>query len=219
MIGLPMGLFTKSIRWRLQLWLAFLLVAILSGFGITAYQLHRTNHFNQLDQELERRVAALGGALRGRVPFEPHGGRPPFGGRPGRPPFDEEMGRSPGRPGGSDFPGPRGFAESWGGPRELRLPPPILSLFDEAETNAFYFVIWSRDGTRLKASTNAPAQIPLPDRQDPSTATHTRMRDAFRECFYFSTPGECVLAGHSIATDLKELNRFALWLITAASAV
>ena len=52
-------MFTNSIRWRLQLWLAFLLVCVLSGFGITAYQLHRTNRLSQLDEDLRRRVAAI----------------------------------------------------------------------------------------------------------------------------------------------------------------
>jgi len=28
-------MFFKSISWRLQLWLAFLLVCVLSGFGVT----------------------------------------------------------------------------------------------------------------------------------------------------------------------------------------
>jgi len=36
-----MAIFTKSIRWRLLFWLGFLLACILSGFGVTAYQLHR----------------------------------------------------------------------------------------------------------------------------------------------------------------------------------
>ena len=52
-------MFTKSIRWRLQMWLAFLLVGILSGFGITAYQLHSTNRLSQIEEEFLRRVAAL----------------------------------------------------------------------------------------------------------------------------------------------------------------
>ena len=54
----------QSIRWRFALWLAFLLACVLTGFGFTAYQLHRTNRFDQLDDELERRVNALSTALR-----------------------------------------------------------------------------------------------------------------------------------------------------------
>ena len=36
-------MFTHSIRWRLQLWLAFLLLCVLSGFGVAVYQLQRAN--------------------------------------------------------------------------------------------------------------------------------------------------------------------------------
>src|SRR6476660_10420366 len=58
----------KSIRWRLQLWLAFLLVCLLSGFGFTVYQLQRVSQVKQLDEELERRVAVISGAIRGGAP-------------------------------------------------------------------------------------------------------------------------------------------------------
>ena len=52
-------LFIKSIRVRLLLWLAFLLACVLTGFGVTAYQLHRINLFESIDEELESRVAIL----------------------------------------------------------------------------------------------------------------------------------------------------------------
>src|SRR5271156_3010934 len=55
---------TKSIRGRLLLWLAFLMTCILTGFGVTAYQLHYTNQFDQLDDELKHRVAVLSVSLR-----------------------------------------------------------------------------------------------------------------------------------------------------------
>jgi hypothetical protein len=58
----------KSIRWRLQLWLAFLLVCLLSGFGVTVYQLQRVSQVRQLDEELERRVAVISAAIRGNPP-------------------------------------------------------------------------------------------------------------------------------------------------------
>lgn len=53
-----------SLRWRLQLWLAFLLICVLAGFGVTVYQLQRVNRFDQIDRELEARVSALTGAVR-----------------------------------------------------------------------------------------------------------------------------------------------------------
>jgi len=56
--------FPRSLRWRLQLWMAFLLLCVLTGFGAAVYQLQRVNRFNQIDGELETRISALTGALR-----------------------------------------------------------------------------------------------------------------------------------------------------------
>ena len=228
-----MTMFTHSIRWRLQLWLAFLLLCVLSGFGAAVYQLHRNNQLNQIDEELERRVSALGRAVRG--------GPPPFGQRPGRPP-DDGLGRARGGPGHPDFDGgpgrsspPRGGPDSMRsgpdrpgemrfgprgfGPREVRLTSEVAGLFDETRTNGFYFTIWSRDGTLLKRSTNAPADVLTPERLAGDTRTHTRMRDTFRESFHFTELGDCVLAGRSITADLNVMRRFAGWLLAAGGAV
>jgi heavy metal sensor kinase len=69
----------KSIRWRLQLWLGFLLLFILAGFGITAYQLHRNNQIDQIDEDLERHLVALAADTRLPMPPDmPKGGRFPF---------------------------------------------------------------------------------------------------------------------------------------------
>src|SRR5260370_25929499 len=67
--------FTKTMRGRLLLWLALLLICILAGFGVTAFQLHRINLLNQLDEELSRRVAAITAEVRFRGPDGP--GPPP----------------------------------------------------------------------------------------------------------------------------------------------
>jgi len=67
---------TRSLRWRLQLWLACLLVAVLGGFGFTIYQLQRVTVFAHLDEQLARRVAAVSGAVRGGTPPLP-GAAPP----------------------------------------------------------------------------------------------------------------------------------------------
>src|SRR5947209_6566846 len=71
----------KSIRWRLQLWYGLILVVVLAGFGLTAYQLQRGRLFRRIDQELQRRTAELAGALRA-PPQRPRG---PPGLNPGEP--------------------------------------------------------------------------------------------------------------------------------------
>src|SRR2546427_10271463 len=222
-------MFTKSIRWRLQLWLASLLVGVLSGFSLTAYQLHRTNRLNQIDEDLQRRVATVSGDVRGRLPFGQRGERrpfgergeerPPFGLRGERPPFGDRAGRPPPRFPPPDSLMPHGFLEFQPGPREIRLSVQTLGQFDETDTNACYFAIWSREGTLLKRSTNAPAEVPFPVRLGADTRPHTRMREPFREAFHFTEMGDCVLVGRSITADLDAMRRFALWLSGAGGTV
>jgi heavy metal sensor kinase len=225
-------MFTKSIRWRMQLWLAFLLVCILIGFGTTSYQLHRNNQFGQIDDELGRRVAALSADVRRPPPFlldpvsgalRPDGKRGPDGGGFGPPPGERppELAQEPpfqkwpkGEPKWHpDRPGGR-----WP-PWEIQLSAATLSLFNEAETNAHFFAIWSRDGSVQKLSTNAPAGLSQPERSSASTGIQTRTRDNFREAFQFTEMGDCILAGRSISLDLGGLRRFAWLLVAAAGAV
>ena len=54
----------NSIRARLQLWYGLILVAVLAGFGATAYQLERGRQMRRIDAELERRANLLATVLR-----------------------------------------------------------------------------------------------------------------------------------------------------------
>ena len=212
-------MFTKSIRWRLQLWLAFLLVCLMGGFGVTAYQLHRTNQLHQIDQELQRRITALNTALRVPPPFGVLPGRPPTGDRHDLPPFDDgpdhpRLWRSP-----PDLGMPRGGFEMRPGRPEVRLAPQVLQLFDETETNGFYFAVWSRDNNVLRRSTNVPMAVPVPKPHEAVTAANTRMRGVFREAFHFTALGDCILVGRCITSDLRALRRFAWWLAVVGGGV
>jgi two-component system, OmpR family, sensor kinase len=220
-------MFTNSIRWRLNLWLGFLLVCLLSGFGATIYQLQRMNALRQLDDELERRVAALSVELRNGPPPEGRIGRPePDDGRR-LPPAQRDRERfMNSRPPGEPFPGPRdrfgpppGAREFRPGPREIRLSSRVTSLFDEVRTNGYYFVLWANDRSVLKTSTNAPVLMPFPMRFGKDTAVHKRMRADWREAFQFTERGDCVLAGHSMTDDFKELNQFTYTLLAAGGVL
>src|SRR5882672_6455489 len=211
-------MFTKSIRWRLVLWLGFLLVCILSGFGVTAYQLYRINQFKQLDEALGGRVAALTSEVRkgpglgppGRSSAQPRG--EPGDRREPPPEF-----KTPPEP-PPDFGTPRGPPGMDSGAREILLSPQTLSQFDNAEMNSFYFAVWSRNGVLLKTSAHAPGDIPSPERTD-DARTHVRTRDSLREAFHFTERAECVLVGRSIKSDMVALHRFALWLVGVGSAI
>jgi len=220
-------MFTHSIRWRLQLWLAFLLLCVLSGFGVAVYQLQRANQFSQLDEELQRRIAALSSSVRGGPPG-PGMGRRPLDGPPPEFP-DEGPSRHRVFRERMDRPGPRGPGPGSpedmrlgppreGGPREFRPSEEVLRLFDESETNGFYYAVWFRDGSLLKSSTNAPAEIPFPERSGDSL-THTRIRGSVREAYHFTERSHCVLAGRSITSNLAAMNHFAWWLVAAGGAV
>jgi heavy metal sensor kinase len=220
-------MFFNSLRWRVQLWLAFLLVTVLAGFGVSVYQLQRLTQLGQIDQELERRVAVLSSALRGPPPYG-RGFGPGMGPGPGVP-----RGPGPGPPPGERWPGPRGFGGDHGGPpgprpdrppprdeppmlRQFRLPEEASVLFDESRAHGYYFAVWSRSGTMLGRSSNAPVSLILPDSLR-DTLTHQRQREAYREAYHFTEMGDCVLAGSDITEALQARRRFG-WLLCAAGA-
>ncbi len=235
----------KSIRWRLQIWLAFLLVVTLSGFGFATFEAHRIKQYQQVDEELGRRVAGLAFLVRGH--FFP-GGRPPFDGRnrPGtpelgssRPPerFDDFPRLEPPRQEASRDILPsspddhrqsgavaRDATNAPAGPPsggfEFRLPPNLERFRQQDEELGIYFTIWNRDGTRLEGSTNAPTDLTRPDQEHaPDSGPHFRTRGVYREGFDFNREGRCVLVGRSIATELAGLRSFALILAGAGAAV
>lgn len=53
----------KSIKWRLLLWMAFLLTLILTGLGIAVYEIHLNGRLDQFDDRLRRRVATMSESL------------------------------------------------------------------------------------------------------------------------------------------------------------
>ena len=211
-------MFTQSIRWRLQLWLAFLLVCVLTGFGVTVYQLQRLHQLNQIDEELGARVSALSKAFRPPPPFQRGAGRPPLDRGPGDQEPNPER-RPPPRPDGPGFEPPDGPRDMPARLRELRLSPEALGFFDAAGTNNFYCAVWLRDGKLLKASTNAPADLPCPERVASDSRMHARMRATFRETYHFTEQGDCVLAGRSLTAFSSAMRRFAGLLLAAGGAV
>ncbi len=125
----------RSIKWRLQLWYGILLLAVLGGFGYTAYQLQSTREFRRIDQQLHDRMATLIGPLRP--------GRPP--GPAGPPPFRPFRPEDPGEPPPD-------------GPRRRDEPQ-----FPSGEWfRPFYYAIWGRDG-RLIRSENLDREVRRPD--------------------------------------------------------
>lgn len=112
----------------------------------------------------------------------------------------------------------------------FRLPARFAALFDETDTNGFYFVIWAPDGKELARSTHAPANIAFdpefePGLQDqgpmresgPRPPEPARMRGVFREVLVFAR-GEVVLVGRSIKPELAELRRTS-WVLFSVGGI
>jgi len=104
-------------------------------------------------------------------------------------------------------------------------PPPRRSRLaqdrDPATASPLYFIAWGRDGTVIERTADAPADATRPVAFGEGTRrrpTH-QMRGTFRETLHMTPPGEGVLVGRSIATELAELRQFALYLVIAGGSV
>jgi heavy metal sensor kinase len=200
----------KSIKWRLQIWYGLILVVVLAGFGFTAYRLERNQQLSRIDNELHQRVGVLANALR----------RPPPRGTDGNgQPFD--------RPPPGQFPGDGPPGQNPRSPNEFHLPPEDAGLFDTNDPNNFYFIIQSRDGEEIALSPNQPpgeyfgiekfflkinsraSKLPEISSRPPPVAYSFGV---FRNTIETLPPGEIILVGCSIATELKELRLTALKL-------
>lgn len=219
--------FVNSIRWRLQIWYGVILVVVLTGFGVTAFQLWRGAVYRRVDEELQRRVGELSQLFR-QLPRN----RGPEG-RPGERPFDGPPAEHVPL---DDFPAQPP------GPREFHLPPRQAALFDESDTNGFYYIIWRRDGSELARSSNAPAidrkAYPIPmtnaraaanpmndvggppeQRRGRPIPQPPQMLGIFRETEMTLPPGERILVGRSIARQLADLRGTALMLTAVGTGI
>lgn len=189
-------IFRKSIRWRIQVWHATLLLAMTLASGVTIWRMEKANELRRTDEELQSRLGVLTtvlerGGKRGGPPPEGPGGRDgPPGGRP-RGEMKED--------------GPRGFGE-----------PEVAALFGRGNKD-FYFHIWTRRGTGLARSSNAPDDVAKPPVTEQAMGRIIRVRDGMRECYLFTPPGECILVGKSQAAVDARMREFG-WKVAGAGA-
>jgi signal transduction histidine kinase len=214
----------QSIKWRLQIWYGLILVVVLGGFGLTAYQLARDQQFGRIDGELNRRVGILINALH-RPP--PRAGDFDFYG----PPPD-----GPDRFGGPDRPELREGRR----PPIFHLPPEDAHYFDDSDPHDFYFRIihfhFRRRGaqldlgaqTEIARSTNFPAMpetvtrlsneavnnapIPFPPAPGQREPEPLKTIDHHRETCQLLPAGEFIEVGCSILPEQHELGLTALRL-------
>jgi signal transduction histidine kinase len=203
-VGCSQKMIPKSIKWRLQLWYGLILVAVLAGFGITAYQLEWGRQMRRIDDELHRRVGVLVNSLHHPPPRGPDFGdqllsRPPPGQFPdGPPPVFQKNHPLP----------------------EFHLPPEDAHFFDATDPHNFYFIIF-RDGREIARSLNQPTRLvqTLPHPVNaappelPASARPSPTLDKCREIGELLPSGEMIWVGCSIVPELKELDLTALKLL------
>jgi heavy metal sensor kinase len=199
----------KSIRWRLQIWYGLILVAVLTGFGLTAYELEVGRQYRVIDQELQVRVNALLTALSQRSP-RPQG---PGSGLPDRRPppdaFDDGAERLPPEQRPERRPPP---------PPKFQLSNAQAALFGGGSSNDYYYVVWLRDGRKHAESTNAPSDLLMPTRTSANAPEIPRTIESSREVYHVTPLGECVLAGRSIAADMADMRRLG-WLLAGVGGI
>jgi two-component system, OmpR family, sensor kinase len=201
----------KSIKWRLQIWYGLILVAVLVGFGFTAYQLERGQQFRRIDDELNRRVEILAGTLHHPRPhpFEHDFNHPP----PDQMPEDE----SPPPILQKDRPLP-----------EFHLRPEDEHFFGGSDPHDFYFKINSLNvynHKEIASSSNQPNHELIIQTRFPQPANSfsifpdrfqkpppTQNFDHYRETMKVLPSAEMIEVGCSITPELKDLRATALML-------
>lgn len=220
-----------SLRGRLLLWIGALLVLILSGFGVTAYQLNRREQMAELDERLARWVASLVRDVRG--PYGPGSGgnSPPQGFRP--PPREEStLNRNPEETVNDSplFPTrferaregrepPSSFGRDPGRPRRISLSSENREVFAGSGPSDPYFQIWSREGFVMGTSGFVPDGLQRPPSSGASAGVTSFTRHGYREAFYVTERGDQVLVGILQAPQMEGARRFGVWLVVAGTLV
>jgi heavy metal sensor kinase len=200
----------KSLRWRLQLWHALILLVVLVGFGGGLFVEMRRTQFYDIDTELGQAAHAVLAQVRTH----------------GRPPGPWDGGRHRGPEGREDRVKPHPhelFAPPDRQDRSPELPARFRQRYEEDDVARPYFAVW-RSGAALLHASGLPADTPMPDVQpaavhDGPEPPQFRQRGALREAIQSGPGGLLVLVGRSIQTELNQLRQLAYLLLATGAGV
>ncbi len=172
----------NSIKVRLQVWYGLILVAVLAGLGVTAFELEKSKVQDQVDVSIKEHVRLIADALNG-----PEGG--------GRGPDDRPGDESPGPPPdhGMDRPPER---------VQFRLSSLEAGHFGASNREGFYFAVFNPGGRIMASSDNFPAaasQTENPLR--PGAVT----RGSNREISIVTPTRERIVVGRSVVAESQAL--------------
>jgi two-component system, OmpR family, sensor kinase len=199
----------KSLRWRLQLWYAALLLTVVGGYGSILYYQTCASKLQEIDSQLEAAALYLDATLRGIPPNELDGKEPRW--------FKDKKGPPP----------PRDFdAKDAPRPREKKPPPKTrerwladVALPREldgagAEDERPYFAVWRADGTIIKAAP-LPDGAPLaPGANSLFSRPRVTQRGDYREARMRGPHDTRILVGRPVAREWEALYAFG-WQLAA----
>jgi heavy metal sensor kinase len=234
---------TRSIRLRLAIWYAVVLVTVIGGFAGALYYQVRTDRLRAIDARLQAAASYLEAIVRSVPPHElerfppgdprprmPRDDRPFRERRPGqREGFSDRDAPRPDRPAPEperfgDFappePPPPGRPPQRPPLERLRamidLPESLLDAPGDGPRDAPYFAIRRADGGLLARSDGAPpAADPFAGPEPSGQPAGFRWREDLRETLLFGPRGTLILVGKSAARELAELRAFA-WQLAAS---
>lgn len=229
----------KSLRWRLQVWHAVVLMVVISSFGVVVYDLLWRTRLQQVDAELNRNTFFVMSLMRRLLP------RPPGSRRPRTPENEQTPNADRNNPVATTQPrneNPNETANPPANQPPANQPPPnqppsdrpdpgplpaeFAQLFQGDEGTRSYFIIWGNNGQLLQKSESAP-ELPYPNLQVtsdglPRRITRDRRGDhAYREVVHANGGAFKInlLVGRSLEKDLAAQHQAGLMLIASGLVI
>lgn len=180
-----------SVRWRLQLWHALILMGVIVALCILAYRLAAEDRGERIDRELEAFERA----------------------------FMRSFWESSSRKNKDDAPlTNEAIRQHFLNLEAKELPLEMRDLFDPAASESTYLVFWDGNGQVLFRSANAPESLGFPPPPPPDRDKLPRMRGSFRELVDGGPRGSRNVVGRDISADRAALQRLGLQ-ITGSGAL
>ena len=224
----------KSLRWRLQVWHAVVLMVVISSFGAVVYDLLWRTRLQQVDAELNRNTFFVMSLMRRLLPRPPgRRPRPPGAVENEQPPAADRTAPTAAAPTRSENAAetPNTTANSPPAATPERpdpgpLPAEFAQLFQGDEGTRSYFIIWGNNGQLLQKSESAP-DLPYPNLQVisdglPRRITRDRRGDHdYREVVHASGGSFKInlLVGRSLEKDLAAQHQAGLMLVASGLVI
>ncbi len=168
----------KSIKWRLLLWMAFLLTLILTGLGFAVYEIHLSDQLGQFDDRLRRRVATMSESLYTASQSN----------------NEQTSSNAP-----ANLPAPNSLRL----PANIV---PLFRTVNT--NNYYSVLWLQDNADPFRKSPNTPSGVNRPNLSDKNNGTYIRSRGGYREAFHATERGDILLVGRAATAELDEARKF-----------